>query len=199
MISGMNESRAQLCFELALALGFAEPGDPLRRGREQHALPGEARADAQGGRDVGFAGAWWAEQDHVLAAVQEVELAEVLDHRLLHGALEGEVELLERLARGEPSGLDAALAAVAVAGADLGAQQDLGEPLIAPGLLPGPVSQRRAAPWRRRALSARGTGARARLAWSCRDQPVIARQRPDLDLDLVALTALVSRWRSSRV
>ena len=52
----------------------------------------------------------------VLARVQEVELAEVLDDRLLDAALEGEVELLQRLAGGEAGGLDAALAAVAVAG-----------------------------------------------------------------------------------
>ena len=87
MISGMNERRLQLGLELALAFGFAEPGDPLGRGREQHALAGEAGADAEGGGDVGFAGAGRAEQDHVLAAVEEVELAEVLDHRLLHASV----------------------------------------------------------------------------------------------------------------
>jgi hypothetical protein len=32
--------------------------------------------------------------------VQEVELAEVLDHRLLHAALEGEVELPQALGAG---------------------------------------------------------------------------------------------------
>ena len=90
-----------------------------------------------------FAGAGRSEQDHVLFAVQEVELPEMLDHCLFDRALEGEVELLERLAGGEPGGLDPALAAVALAGGDLGAQQDLGEPFIAPGLLPGPVGQRR--------------------------------------------------------
>jgi hypothetical protein len=37
-------------------------------------------------------------QDHVLLGGQEVELAEVLDHLLSDRALEGEVELLERLA-----------------------------------------------------------------------------------------------------
>jgi hypothetical protein len=62
-----------------------------------------------------LASAAWAEQDHVLARVQEVELAEVLDHLLLHAALEAEVELLERLAGGEPRGLDPLLTAVAVA------------------------------------------------------------------------------------
>ena len=83
-----------------------------------------------------------SEQDHVLARVEEVELAEVLDHGLLDRALEGEVELLERLARWEPGGLDPALTAMAVAGGDLGAEEDLGEVLVAPGLLAGPVSER---------------------------------------------------------
>ena len=61
-------------------------------------------------------GAGRAEQDHVLAGVQEVELSEVLDDGLLHRALEGEVELLQGLAGRESGGLDAPLAAVAVAG-----------------------------------------------------------------------------------
>jgi len=51
---------------------------------------------------MGLPAARRAEEDHVLLAVEEVELAEVLDHLLLDRALEGEVELLERLASGEP-------------------------------------------------------------------------------------------------
>ncbi|MBV9002459.1 MAG: hypothetical protein JO304_25620 [Solirubrobacterales bacterium] len=47
-----------------------------------------------------------AEQDDVVLGVQEVELAEVLDHLLLHRALEGEVELLQGLVRGEVRGPD---------------------------------------------------------------------------------------------
>jgi hypothetical protein len=54
--------------------------------------------------------------------VQEVELAEVLDDRLLDRVLEGEVELLERLAGGEPRGSDAGLAAVGIAAVGLGLQ-----------------------------------------------------------------------------
>jgi len=61
----------------------------------------------------------WSEQDHVLAGVQEIELSEVLDDGLLHRPLEGEVELLERLAGREPRGLDPPLAAVTVARGDL--------------------------------------------------------------------------------
>jgi len=52
--------------------------------------------------------------------MQEVELAEVLDDLLLNRALEGEVELLERLACREARRLDACLAAVGVARGDLG-------------------------------------------------------------------------------
>jgi hypothetical protein len=54
---------------------------------------------------VGLPRAGRAEQDHVLAGVQEVELAEVLDEGLLDGALEGEVELFERLAGGNLAAL----------------------------------------------------------------------------------------------
>ena len=111
-----------------------------------------------------------SEQDHVLAGVEEVELAEVLDHRLLHRALEGEVELLERLAGGEPGGLDPALAAVGVAGGDLGAEQHLGEPLIAPGLLAGPVSQRRQRPGGGGCFQRAEQVRELERAWSCRDQ-----------------------------
>jgi hypothetical protein len=48
----------QLGLELALAFGFAEAGDPLGGGRELDALPGQAGADPERGRDVCFAGAW---------------------------------------------------------------------------------------------------------------------------------------------
>jgi hypothetical protein len=64
---------------------------------------------------MGLAGPRRAEQNQVLARAQEIELSEVLDDGLLHRALEGEVELLERLARREAGGLDPALAAVTIA------------------------------------------------------------------------------------
>ena len=125
----------QLGVEAVLALGFGEPGDPFGRGRERDALAGQAGADRDRDREVRLAGPGRAEQDDVLAGVQEVELAEVLDDLALDRALEGEVELLERLAGGEARGLDAALAAVALARGDLGREQRLGEALIAPLLL----------------------------------------------------------------
>ena len=65
---------------------------------------------------MSLAGAGWAEQDDVLAAVEEVELAEVLDHLLLDASLESEVELLKRFAGWEAGGLDPVLPAVAVTG-----------------------------------------------------------------------------------
>ena len=117
-----------------MALGVGEQRDPLGGGFEDHALAGEAGADRQRDREVRLAGPGRAEQDHVFLAVQEVELAEVLDHLLLDRALEGEVELLERLAGGEPRGADPGLAAVRLACGDLGGEQRLSEPLIAPFL-----------------------------------------------------------------
>ena len=125
----------QLGVERVAALGVGEAGDPFGRGGERDPLAGEAGADRDGDREVGLAGAGRAQEDDVLARVQEVELAQVLDDLALDAALEGEVELLERLARREARGLDAALAAVALPGGDLGRQQGFGEALIAPLLL----------------------------------------------------------------
>jgi hypothetical protein len=73
--------------------------------------------------------------------VEEVELTEMFDHGLLDGALEGEVELLERLAGREAGGLDARFAAVGLARCDLGGQQGLGEALVAPLLLAGALGE----------------------------------------------------------
>ena len=110
-------------------------GRPIRwRSRNSDALAGEARADREGDREMGLAGSGWAEEDHVLLAVEEVELPEMLDDLLFDRALEGEVELLERLAGWEPCGFDPQLAAGSVSGGDLGGQQRFGEALIAPFL-----------------------------------------------------------------
>ena len=149
-----------------MAFGFGEPGDPFGRGRELHALAGEARADRERDREVCFAGAGRSEQDHVLFGVEEVQLPEVLDHGLLDRALEGEVELLQRLAGGEPGGLDPSFAAVALAGADFGPEQDLGEPLIAPLLIAGAIGEHRQRAGGGRCLQRRGTGAPARTPFA---------------------------------
>ena len=92
---------------------------------------------------MGLAGPGRAERDDVGALVQEVELAEVLDHLLFHAALEGEVELLQRFAGGEAGLADARLAAVALPRGGLGREQRLREPLIAPFLLAGAFGELR--------------------------------------------------------
>ena len=95
--------------------------------------------------------------------------------------LEGEVELLERLARREPRGLDAGLAAVALAGVGLGLQQRGGEVLVGPLLRPGAVGELRQRPRGRRRLQ-RAEQVRELASWgrSC-DQRVVAGERADLD------------------
>ena len=62
-----------------MALGVGEQGDPFGRGAERDAVPGQTGADAERDRQVRLAGAGRAEQDDVLAAGEEVELAEVQD------------------------------------------------------------------------------------------------------------------------
>jgi hypothetical protein len=54
---------------------------------------------------VRLAGAGRSEQDDVLASGEEVELAEMQDGVAPQRGLEGEVELLDRLARREAGGL----------------------------------------------------------------------------------------------
>jgi len=109
---GDEAQPAKLGLEVALSLRVAEARDPLGRGRERDPLAGEAGADRERDREVGLAGPRRAKQDRVLARVEEVELAEVLDNLALDRALEGEVELLQGLSGREPRGLDPALAAV---------------------------------------------------------------------------------------
>jgi len=116
--------------EVALAFGVAEPCDPFGGGRERDLVAGEAGPDSERDREMCFAGAGRAQQDYVLAGVEKVELAKVLDHLLLDRALEGEVELLERLAGGEACLLDAALAAVAFSGGDLGGEHRFEEAFV---------------------------------------------------------------------
>src|SRR4029079_15779714 len=76
----------------------------------------------------------------------------VQDRLAADRGLEGEVEVLERLAGGEPRLLDAGLAAVAVAGVYLGLEQDLGEALKRPFLGAGAVGELGQRPRRGRRL-----------------------------------------------
>ena len=99
-----------------------------------------------------LAGAGWAQEDDVFLGREEVELPQVEHERLLRRALEGEVELLERLALREASRLAPRLATVRVSGCLLGLKQRLGEALVAPLLLPRPLGELRQGPGRRRCL-----------------------------------------------
>ena len=179
-----------------MALGVGEQGDPFGGGAERDAVAGQAGADAERDRQVGLAGAGRAEQDDVLAAGEEVELAEVQHRVAAERGLEGEVELLERLAGGEARGLDPGLAAVAVAAVDLGLQQRGGELLIAPLLGAGAVGELGQRPRRGRRLEraeqVRELGA---SGGSC-DQRVIGGQRADLD-DRLAWPRRSARWALS--
>jgi hypothetical protein len=74
-------------------------------------------------------------------AWRKSSLAEVLDHLLLHAALEGEVELLQGLVRWEAGGADPQPPAGGLARGQLGGEQRLGEAFIAPALLAGPVGE----------------------------------------------------------
>ena len=69
----------ELVVEAALALGVGEQRDPFGGGAERDAVAGQAGADADRDREMALAGAGRAEQDDVLAAGEEVELAEVQD------------------------------------------------------------------------------------------------------------------------
>ena len=64
-----------------------------------------------------------AKQDHVLASVDEAEFVQALDLLVLDGGLEGEVELVERLHRGQPGGAHGSPEPAVVAQLDLCAEQ----------------------------------------------------------------------------
>lgn len=66
-VQGDERQPPQFGLELALAFGVGEPGDPFGRGRELHAVAGEAAADRDRDREMRFASPGWSEQDHVLA------------------------------------------------------------------------------------------------------------------------------------
>ena len=104
-------------------------------------MPGLAGADRQSDREVGFAGAGWAEEHHVLPGGDEVQGAQVGDEVAFEAAGVVEVELLQRFAGGEPGGPDAALTAVAFPGGHLPLQAGDQELLVRPGLGSGPFGQ----------------------------------------------------------
>ena len=115
-------------------LGAFEAVDPLLGGRERDAVAGLAGLDRQRDREVRLAGARGPEEADVHVLGGPGELGEVQDQRLLGGGLGGEVEVLQRLVRGERGVADAVARAGGVAGEDLGFEQRLEELLVGPAL-----------------------------------------------------------------
>src|SRR3954471_4552724 len=62
----------QFGLEPAGVVGVGEPGDPLGGGGEQHPVSGLTGSDCEADRQVGLAGAGWAEEHHVLFASNEI-------------------------------------------------------------------------------------------------------------------------------
>ena len=180
-----------------MALGVGEQRDPFGGGAERDAVAGQAGADrrarSRGGscRCPGGPSRTTFSRPARKSSWPRCRTVSRRDR-----GLEGEVELLERLAGREPGGLDPGLAAVAVAAVDLGLQQRRGELLIAPLLGAGAVGELGQRPGRGRRLE-RAEQVRE-LAWSggsC-DQRVVGGQRADLD-DRLAAAALVRAGSSS--
>ena len=182
-----------LCLEVALAFGLSEPGDPLGRGRELDALPGEARADAERDAEVGLAGARAGRAGSRSAAVEEVELAEVLDH--LSSSRER-----WKVKSNSSSVLRAGNRAVlirfsppwTVAGGHLACRAAPRGTAHSSRTPPGPAPPAPGTPSRPRAPSARGTGAPARSSRRSCDQRVIDRQGALLNNDVVASAAALA-------
>ena len=133
--------------------------------------------------------------------VQEVELAEVLDDRLLaRERWKVKSNSSSVLRAGKRAALMRPSPPWLSRRGDLGREQRLGEALIAPLLLAGAVGELRQRPrGGRRLQRAEQVRQLGRRRGSCRDQLVVAGQRPDLDVDLVALAApraLAARARS---
>jgi hypothetical protein len=69
----------ELLIEAALALGVGEQGDPFGRGAKGDAVASEAGPDPQGDREVRLPVPGRPEEDDVLFAGEEVQLAQVQD------------------------------------------------------------------------------------------------------------------------
>ena len=74
---------------------FGKTGDPFGGGGEQDAVAGLAGPHRQPDRQVGLAGAWWAEEDDVVAGGDEVQRPEVGDGVAFESAGVIEVELFQ--------------------------------------------------------------------------------------------------------
>ena len=79
-----------------------ERAHDVGEGREVDAAAGAHRLDAEGDGEVALAGAGRAEEVDDLVALDERELGEREDAAAVERRLEGEVEALQRLDRGQP-------------------------------------------------------------------------------------------------
>jgi hypothetical protein len=102
-------------------------------------------------REVGFAGAGWAEEADVGAFLDPGQLRQVHDERLLGRGLRRPVEIVERLQGGKAGVADAHARAGGVAREDLGLQERLEKLLVRPLLGARPLGRLLQAlqhPWR---------------------------------------------------
>ena len=97
-------------------------------------MAGLAGADREPDSEVSLAGAGWSEEHDVVFRGDEVQRPQMCDHFSFQAAGVVEVELLQRLAGGEPGGADPAFTAVALAGGDFALQAGDEELLMRPGL-----------------------------------------------------------------
>ena len=103
-------------------MGVGQQRDPFGGGAEGDALAGQAGADPERDAQVGLAGAGRAQEDDVLAAGEEVELAEV-QHRLAAELVwKAKSNSSSVLRAGKRAAVMRASAAVAVAAVGLGLQ-----------------------------------------------------------------------------
>ena len=100
-------------------------------------MPGLAGLDAEAGGEHGLAGAGRPEQHDVGSGGDEVECRQVQDVVAFHRPLVVEVEVLDRLAGGEPGGPDPVSRAVGAAGGDLGLQAGGEVFLVGPAAVAG--------------------------------------------------------------
>jgi len=131
----------ELLVEAPAALGRREARHPLLGAGEGHAVAPTRGLHAEGDVEVRLAGARRPGEDHVHVLGEEVELGEVQHGLALHGAREAEVEVVEGLDRREARRLDARLAAVALPGGHLFAEDRRQVLLVAPGALAGALGQ----------------------------------------------------------
>ena len=115
--------------------------DPLAGGGQQHPVSGLAAANCSPYRQMGFAGAGWAEEDHVFLAGDEVQGGEVGDQVAFQAAGVVEVELLNAFAGREAGGSDPVFAAVGISGGDLALQAGRQVFLMGPRFGAGPLGE----------------------------------------------------------